>query len=73
MAEIKSTIKKPSPLTTNSYTNDGGMSNGLRAAAVHGTLIQEDNMVRRPMRLESLPSVGGGKKGKKKKNGLDPL
>ncbi|XP_033752605.1 kinesin-like protein KIF17 isoform X7 [Pecten maximus] len=72
MSEIKDTLKQRSPNnfpSSNGFgSHDDGMSNGLRAAAVHGQLMQEDNMVRRPMRLEALPSVGSMGKTKKKKN-----
>ncbi|KAK3101727.1 hypothetical protein FSP39_005895 [Pinctada imbricata] len=75
--EVKETYKaKASPrmVTNGHYGNrDEPMSSGLKAAAVHGQLLQEDNMVRRPTRLDALPALGAGKKGKKKKGGLDPL
>jgi hypothetical protein len=50
------------------------MSNGLRAAAVHGQLISQENdpMVRKPTRLDALQPIGG-KRGKKKRNELEPL
>lgn len=76
MMEIKQTYAKPvNQPVTNGYSNHDDVSNGLRAAQVHGALIETDNLVRRPTRLEALPTVGGqgGKKSKKKRNGLDPL
>ena len=78
MSEVKETYKaKSSPrMMTNGHhlNRDEPMSSGLKAAAVHGQLLQEDNMLRRPTRLEALPSVtGANKKGRKKKNALDPL
>ncbi|XP_060086319.1 osmotic avoidance abnormal protein 3-like [Ylistrum balloti] len=71
MAEIKDTLKQRSPNnfpSSNGFgSHDDGMSSGLRAAAVHGQLMQEDTMVRRPMRLEALPTLGSTGKTKKKK------
>lgn len=65
-------LKSPRGSMTNGHMTDDPMSKGLRAAAVHGQLLQEDTMVRKPTRLDALPSVNS-KKGKKKKNSLDPL
>lgn len=72
--EVKDTysLKSPRGSMTNGHMNDDPMSSGLRAAAVHGQLLQEDTMVRKPTRLDALPSVNT-KKGRKKKNALDPL
>ena len=50
-----------------------GFSNtDLTAAAVHGQLGPADVPMRRPMRLEALPT-GKPRKGKKKSNALEPL
>uniref|UniRef100_K1QL73 Kinesin-like protein KIF17 n=1 Tax=Magallana gigas TaxID=29159 RepID=K1QL73_MAGGI len=72
--EVKTaySLKSPRGSMTNGHKTDDPMSKGLRAAAVHGQLLQEDTMVRKPTRLDALPSVNS-KKGKKKKNSLDPL
>ncbi|XP_021345803.1 kinesin-like protein KIF17 isoform X2 [Mizuhopecten yessoensis] len=72
MSEIKDTLKQKSPNnfpSSNGFgSHEDSMSSGLRAAAVHGQLMQEDTMVRRPLRLEALPTLGGTGKSKKKKN-----
>ena len=72
--EVKTaySLKSPRGSMTNGHMSEDPMSKGLRAAAVHGQLMQEDTMVRKPTRLDALPSVNT-KKGKKKKNALDPL
>ncbi|XP_063957027.1 kinesin-like protein KIF17 isoform X1 [Lytechinus pictus] len=57
-------MRGPSP---NFLTN-----NDMTAAAVHGQLGPSDVPMRRPMRLEALPT-GKSKKGKKKHNTLEPL
>lgn len=44
----------------------------MAAASVHGQLGPVDAPMRRPMRLEALPT-GKPKKGKKKHNTLEPL
>lgn len=49
------------------------VSKELRAAQVHGQVMNDD-VIRRPVRLGALPAVGVmGKKPKKKKGGLDPF
>ena len=60
--------------TTNGYNGnfkDEPISRGLKAAQVHGQIMNDEGMVRKPMRLEALPSVG--KKSKKKKNNYDGM
>lgn len=75
MTEVKQSIQKtqPPPMS-NGFGKVDPMSSGLRAAAVHGQLISQDNdsMVRKPTRLEALQPIGG-RKGKKKRNELEPL
>lgn len=48
---------------------DEPMSNGLKAAQVHGQVLQDDGVMRKPMRLEALNPIG--KKDKKKKKNFD--
>lgn len=65
---------QPRPRATNGFHDDKD-STSLRAAQVHGQLMS-DEAIRRPMRLDALPSlgpVGGGGKKNKKKRGMDPL
>ena len=72
MREVRDTFGIASQPATNGYHNDS-VSNGLRAAQVHGQLMA-DEAVRKPTRLDALPSLGPvGKKGKKKRGGLDPF
>ena len=75
MSEVKQSIHKPPSMpVTNGFGKHDSMSNGLRAAAVHGQLISQENdpMVRKPTRLDALQPIGG-KRGKKKRNELEPL
>ncbi|KAK7480414.1 hypothetical protein BaRGS_00028333 [Batillaria attramentaria] len=73
MKEVRETFGiTPQQPMTNGFHNDD-VSKGLRAAQVHGQLMN-DEPIRRPMRLDALPAVNaGGKKSKKKRGGLDPL
>lgn len=76
MSEVKHSIQKPAPMpVSNGFGKHDQMSSGLRAAAVHGQLISQENdpLVRKPTRLETLQPIGGGRKGKKKRNELQPL
>ncbi|XP_070566680.1 osmotic avoidance abnormal protein 3-like isoform X2 [Ptychodera flava] len=53
--------------------NGNAMPNGsMRAAAVHGQITAADIPMRRPTRLEALPTASGKKK-KNKMNSLEPL
>lgn len=45
------------------------VSKGLKAAQVHGQVMQDDTVIRKPMRLEALNPIG--KKDKKKKKNYD--
>ncbi|KAL8572768.1 hypothetical protein ACOMHN_030350 [Nucella lapillus] len=79
MKEVRDTynIAPQQPSSTSSTPTNGfhsdGASSGLRAAQVHGQVMADEAM-RKPSRLEALPSLGpAGKKGRKKKGGLDPL
>ncbi|XP_052064068.1 osmotic avoidance abnormal protein 3-like isoform X4 [Mytilus californianus] len=75
MSEVKHSIQKTAPMpASNGFGKHDQMSSGLRAAAVHGQLISQENdpLVRKPTRLETLQPIGG-KKGKKKRNELQPL
>ena len=74
--EVRESYAMPAPASkpmTNGFHDDGA-SSGLRAAQVHGQLMN-DEAVRRPTRLDALPALGpvGGKKNKKKRGGLDPF
>lgn len=72
MKEVRDSLAITSQPVTNGF-HSSDVSSGLRAAQVHGQLMN-DEPIRRPMRLESLPAVNpGGKKSKKKRGGLDPL
>lgn len=76
MSEVKHSIQKAAPMpVSNGFGKHDQMSSGLRAAAVHGQLISQENdpLVRKPTRLETLQPIGGGRKGKKKRNELQPL
>lgn len=76
MSEVKHSIQKQAPMpVSNGFGKHDQMSSGLRAAAVHGQLISQENdpLVRKPTRLETLQPIGGGRKGKKKRNELQPL
>ncbi|CAG2224101.1 KIF17 [Mytilus edulis] len=76
MSEVKHSIQKTAPMpVSNGFGKHDQMSSGLRAAAVHGQLISQENdpLVRKPTRLETLQPIGGGRKGKKKRNELQPL
>ncbi|XP_063401221.1 osmotic avoidance abnormal protein 3-like isoform X8 [Mytilus trossulus] len=77
MSEVKQSIQKQAPMpVSNGFGKHDQMSSGLRAAAVHGQLISQetDQLVRKPTRLETLQPIGnGGRKGKKKRNELQPL
>ncbi|KAK3601966.1 hypothetical protein CHS0354_020727 [Potamilus streckersoni] len=60
----------------NGYSKGGlgeePISKGLRAAQVHGQVMNDDGMVRKPTRLDALPAVSPiGKKSRKKKNAYD--
>ncbi|XP_025086308.1 kinesin-like protein KIF17 isoform X2 [Pomacea canaliculata] len=70
MREVKDTYGISSQ-TTNGLHKDS-MSSGLRAAQVHGQ-VMSDELVRRPIRLDALPDVKGGKKAKKKKGTSEPF
>ncbi|XP_005106603.1 kinesin-like protein KIF17 isoform X2 [Aplysia californica] len=78
MQEIRGTIRpmrQANSPVTNGYhgyeDEDDMMSKDLRAAQVHGQ-IHNDEVVRKPTRLDALPAVTG-RKSRKKKGGLDPL
>ena len=54
---------------TNGYRgnhSDEPISRDLKAAQVHGQIMNDEGITRKPTRLEALPSVG--KKSKKKRN-----
>lgn len=49
---------------------DEPMSSGLKAAKVHGQILNDEGVVRKPARLQALGPVGKKEK-KKKKNNYD--
>ena len=78
MSEVKQSYNiqsanKPLPTTNGFHGNmkEEPISRGLKAAQVHGQIMNDEGIVRKPMRLEALPSVG--KKSKKKKNNYDGM
>ena len=59
---------------TNGYRGSLGdepISRDLMAAKVHGQIMNDEGITRKPTRLEALPSVG--KKSKKKRNTYDGM
>ena len=81
MGEVKKSynIQPQSNLvSTNGYgrSNGGGyseppMSKELKAAQVHGQIMNDDGIMRKPTRLQALQPVSTSKKSKKKKNNYD--
>lgn len=75
MHDVRTSMRPTMPLsspTINGYhVTDEPISKDLRAAQVHGQLYS-DEMVRKPVRLDALPSMAG-KKSRKKRNNLDSL
>ncbi|XP_055901173.1 osmotic avoidance abnormal protein 3-like [Biomphalaria glabrata] len=73
MQDIRNSLRQPGSLhsTTANGMNylEEDVSSDLRAAQVHGQ-IHSDELVRKPTRLDALPSVSN-KKSRKKKNGID--
>lgn len=60
--------------TTNGYRGSLGdepISRDLKAAQVHGQIMNDEGITRKPMRLEALPGVG--KKSKKKRANYDGM
>lgn len=78
ISEVRKSVNMQ-PQTTAPATNGFGrnslpgmdepMSSGLKAAQVHGQVLQDDVVMRKPMRLEALNPIG--KKEKKKKKNYD--
>ena len=59
---------------TNGYRgshSEEPMSRDLKAAQVHGQIMNDEGITRKPTRLEALPSVG--KKSKKKRNNYEGI
>ena len=78
MAEVKQSYNiqatsKTLPTTNGFHGNmkDEPISRDLKAAQVHGQIMNDEGLVRKPMRLEALPGLG--KKSKKKKNNYDGM
>ena len=64
--QAQTTIPSSNGFGRNSIAGiDEPVSNGLKAAKVHGQVLQDDVAMRKPMRLEALNPIG---KKKKKKN-----
>ncbi|KAH9518828.1 Kinesin-like protein kif17 [Bulinus truncatus] len=72
MQDVRNSLRPSVPshtLASNGSYLDDDISSDLRAAQVHGQ-IHSDEFVRKPTRLDALPSVSS-KKSRKKKNGID--
>ncbi|CAG5132664.1 unnamed protein product, partial [Candidula unifasciata] len=75
MQDVRSTIRSSlslgSPAVNGYHNYEDTISKDLRAAQVHGQL-HNDEIMRKPVRLDALPSVTG-KKSRKKHTNLDQL
>ncbi|XP_076450542.1 osmotic avoidance abnormal protein 3-like isoform X2 [Babylonia areolata] len=73
MKDMRETFNLASPSAHNGFHNNDPVSSDLRAAQVHGQVMADEGM-RRPSRLDALPALAPlGKKGKKKRGGMEPL
>ncbi|KAL4224903.1 Kinesin-like protein kif17 [Mactra antiquata] len=69
--QSQSTLPVNNGLGRNSLTGmDEPMSSGLKAAKVHGQILNDEGVLRKPTRLQALNPVGKKEK-KKKKNNYD--
>lgn len=73
MQEVRGSLRPSVPGSNSNIHNfqfdDDPVSKDLRAAQVHGQL-HIDEMIRKPTRLDALPSVSN-KKSRKKRNGQE--